>query len=368
MFRESVNNQIGKTIDEGLAGSGKIRRVMWGREERPLTVFVPWDCGHHCPFCTTKHEYETKYPAEKLDYFFARQKESLRRMLEYGFVDSVVFTGGEPLADLARLDELVEIARQGRGDIKIFVNTSLNLTEEQETRAIEYLRVCGAREDKVNGISVSLPYADVEMFNARGYAALTRLMRMQSWPYNFVRVNSVIRGNEGSAQIRKFVSAILATRKEFGVWSINFRKDYTECTQANLNDCRDPFLSTLMGMEDFTYQGHGGCLVCRNDVFWPRDDLMHRVTYHRGVESTSLRYGEFLVINDFVIKQDGEIRYDWTKGTLLPKCVMDALAGELHSDQSDWKWKNPDFSHSLVATGSPHGMTCRDVYSVERCG
>ena len=22
----------------------KIRRVMWGREERPLTVFVPWDC------------------------------------------------------------------------------------------------------------------------------------------------------------------------------------------------------------------------------------------------------------------------------------------------------------------------------------
>lgn len=285
MFRESVNNQIDKTIDVGLTGNRKIRRVMWGREECPLTVFVPWDCGHHCPFCTTKSEYEIKYPAEKIDYFFARQKVSLRRMLEYGFVDSVVFIGGEPLADLSRLDELVGIARQGRGDIKIF-----------------------------------------------------------------------------------FVSAILATRKEFGVWSINFRKDYTECTQASLNDCRDPFLSTLMGMEDFTYQGHGGCLVCRNDVFWPRDDLMHRVTYHRGVELTSLRYGDFLIINDFVIKQDGEIRYDWTKGALLPKCVMDALAGELHSDQSDWKWKNPDFSHSLVATGSPHGMTCRDVYSVERCG
>lgn len=152
--------------------SEKIRRVMWGREEGPLTVFVPWDCGHHCPFCTTKHEYETKYPAEKLDYFFNRQKGSLRRMLEYGFVDSVVFTGGEPLADLSRLDELVEIARQGRGDIKIFLNTSLNLTDDQETRAIEYLCSSGAREDKVNGISVSLPYADVEMFNAKGYAAL----------------------------------------------------------------------------------------------------------------------------------------------------------------------------------------------------
>ena len=70
MFRESVKYQIGKTIDEGLAGRGKIRRVMWGREERPLTLFVPWDCGHNCPFCMTKHEYETKYPPEKLDYFF----------------------------------------------------------------------------------------------------------------------------------------------------------------------------------------------------------------------------------------------------------------------------------------------------------
>ena len=115
--------------------SVKIRRVMWGREERPLTVFVPWDCGHHCPFCTTKHEYETKYPAEKIDYFFNRQKESLRRMLEYGFVDSVVLTGGEPLADIERLNELVSTVRRGNGDLKIYVNTSLNLTEEQESEA-----------------------------------------------------------------------------------------------------------------------------------------------------------------------------------------------------------------------------------------
>ena len=346
----------------------KIRRVMWGREERPLTVFVPWDCGHHCPFCTTKHEYATKYPAEKIDYFFTRQKESVRRMLEYGYVDSVVLTGGEPLADVTRLDELIGMIRESNNDIKIYVNTSLNLADEQEARAIEYLNLCGAREDKINGISVSLPYADVEMFNAKGYAALKRLVSAKPWPYNFIRVNSVIRGNEGSGQIRKFISAILELRRASGVWSINFRKDYSECTQANLNDCHDPLMDTLMGMEDLTYQGHGGCLVCRNDVFWPKDDFMHRITYHRGVEQTSLHYGDLLVINDFVIKQDGEIRYDWTEGSVLPKCVMDALAGPLHQSEIEWKWKNAAFSHSLVAVGSPNGMTCRDGYSVERCG
>jgi hypothetical protein len=279
-----------------------------------------------------------------------------------------VFTGGEPLADLERLDELVAIVRRSSCEVKIYANTSLNLTEEQESRAIEYLHLCGEREDKINGISVSLPYADVEMFNAKGYVALKRLVSAKPWPYNFIRVNSVIRGNEGGAQIRKFISAILEPRGEFGVRSINFRKDYTECTQANLNDCHDPFLSTLMGMEDLSYQGHGGCLVCRNDVFWPRGDMSHRVTYHRGVESTSLRYGDFLIINDLVIKQDGEIRYDWTDGAVLPKSVMDALAENLHPEQIDWKWKNPLFDHSLRIAGSANSMTCRDGYSVDRCG
>ena len=94
-----------------MTSNEKIRRVMWGREERSLTVFVPWDCGRNCPFCTTKSEYSLKYSAAKLDYYFERQKESLRRMLEYGFVDSIVFTGGEPLADVRRLGELVDIVR-----------------------------------------------------------------------------------------------------------------------------------------------------------------------------------------------------------------------------------------------------------------
>ena len=344
----------------------KVCRVMWGREERPLTVFVPWDCGHHCPFCTTKWEYSRKYQAARLDYYLERQKESLRRMLEYGFVDSVVFTGGEPFADVRHLDELVGIVRRCSRGLKIYVNTSMNFSEAQEREAFEYLR--NVDECPIDGISVSLPYADVEMFNARGWEALKRLAAGRSWPYNFMRVNSVVRGTEGETGIRRFIREILSMRGDPGVWSINFRKDYTECTQANLNDCHDPFLSTLMGMEDLCYQGHGGCLVCRNDVFWPRGDLMHRITYHRGVESTSLRYGEFLIINDFIIKQDGEIRYDWIDGAVLPKCVMDALAGELHPDQIDWKWKNHEFSHSLVVTGSANGMTCRDQYSVERCG
>ena len=206
------------------------------------TVFFG-GCDMRCPYCHNAELLDGTAPAvmddaELLAFLKKRQ----------GLLDGVCFTGGEPLVDLDRLDELVAIVRRSHGEVKIYANTSLNLTEEQESRAIEYLHLCGTREDKINGISVSLPYADVEMFNAKGYAALKSLLSVKPWPYNFIRVNSVIRGNEGSAQMRKFITAILEPCKEFGVWSINFRKDYTECTQANLNDCHDPFMDTLMGM------------------------------------------------------------------------------------------------------------------------
>lgn len=347
--------------------TAKIRRIMWGREERPLTVFVPWDCGHHCPFCTTKAEYETKYPAIKLDYFFERQKESLRRMLAYDFVNEVVLTGGEPLADIGRLRELVDIVTGGRAGTRLYINTSLNLTDEQETAAIRYLNRVGS--SKVDGISVSLPYADVSMMNARGYEALGRLIRVCGFKsYDWIRVNSVVRGCESAEQIRRFVKDIrrLEGGRGHGIWSINLRKDYTECDQSNLNDCNDPVMRTLMSMPDMPYKGHGGCLVCRNDVFWPDDDAMHRVTYHRGTERSSLRFGDLLVINDFVIKQDGEIRYDWADGTALPRRVMDVLTRR-EATEDEWKWKNADFSRSLSLSGSAREMSCRDL-GVERCG
>ncbi len=356
-----------------------IRRVMWGRLERPVTVFVPWDCGHHCPFCTTKHEYEKKYPQSKLDYYFKRQKESLRRLLEYRFFDDIVFTGGEPLADLERLDELIDLVRRfddpeshsGVSRHNVYINTSLNFPDGKEDDIFRYL--CRESERKrIDGISVSLPYADVSMTNAKGYALLRRIVPkcFGKMSYTWVRINSVVKGNESAEQIRSFVRDIKRAEgaSDYGIWSINFRKNYSECNQANLNDCFDPMMQTLMSMPDMEYVGGGGCLVCRNDVFWPDGDMMHRVTYHRGTELTSLRFGDLLVINDVVVKQDGEIRYDWNDGAVLSKCAMDALAKKKTHDDLEWKWKNHFFSTCVGNVPQVGRMTCRDHYSAERCG
>ena len=331
----------------------RISRVMWGRAERPLTVFVPWDCGHHCPFCTTKAEYLTRYPASRLDYFFARQKESIRRILSYRFVDEIVLTGGEPLADVPRLRELLAVIRdECRFEGKVYINTSLNFDDAKARAALSFLQET-ARRESVSGISVSLPYADVRMMNARGFALMMRVRKESALPMCWLRVNSVVTGNESEEQLRSFVHDVMGRDgcEGGGEWfgSINLRKDYTTCNQANLNDCFDPTMKTLMGMKGLTYWGGGGCLVCRNDVFVPDDCGYTRIVYHRGIESTSLLYGDLLVINDLVIKQDGEIRYDWDEGTQLPKRVMDAFCEKDDPVEVEWKWKNPLFSMRLAA-------------------
>lgn len=348
----------------------KIRRVMWGREERTATVFVPWDCGFNCPFCTTKAEYGSMYPAKRLEYNFNRQKESVRRLLAYGFIDTVVITGGEPLADISRLKELIGvIRRKGTAWPKVYINTSLNVADDVEDEVLRFLFL--ACDGLVDGISVSLPYANVRITNPRGYALLGRFTREcpHDWPDTWIRVNSVVKGNESTDILYRFIFDIrtLETSNRPGIWSINLRKDYTTCNQANLNDCFDPIMQTLMSMEEISYKGSEGCLVCRGDTFLPDEDPFYRLIYHRGTENTSLRFGELMVMNDIVIKQDGEIRYDWKQGTALPKRVMDAFCGVENEGEKEWKWKNPVFSSDLTVQRGFGEETCRDRHEM-KCG
>ena len=63
-----------------------------------VTIFVPYDCKNHCPFCINKGEYAdlTGFSAEKIC-------QSIRRMDAITPRCDFVFTGGEPLADLVKI-------------------------------------------------------------------------------------------------------------------------------------------------------------------------------------------------------------------------------------------------------------------------
>ena len=63
-----------------------------------VTVFVPYDCKNHCPFCINKEEY-----ADMTGFSLDKICESIRRMDSITPYCDFVFTGGEPLADLEAL-------------------------------------------------------------------------------------------------------------------------------------------------------------------------------------------------------------------------------------------------------------------------
>ena len=71
------------------------------KEGPTVTMFVPYDCNNSCPFCVNKEEYR-KSSSFDLDRCY-RSLDLLDRIFPH---NDVVFTGGEPLAELEALEDI----------------------------------------------------------------------------------------------------------------------------------------------------------------------------------------------------------------------------------------------------------------------
>ena len=87
-----------------------------------VTVFVPYDCNNHCPFCINKQEYEdcTGFSLEAI-------LRSIRTMDEITPACDFVFTGGEPLANLDALQQMLDAIPPTH---KIYINTTFPVQQQ----------------------------------------------------------------------------------------------------------------------------------------------------------------------------------------------------------------------------------------------
>ena len=74
-----------------------------GRSNLALTIFVPYDCPNHCPFCTSKSEY-----ANTENFNIDKITASLKKIGNIRYISDIVITGGEPFADLTKLQYLLD--------------------------------------------------------------------------------------------------------------------------------------------------------------------------------------------------------------------------------------------------------------------
>ena len=191
-----------------------------------VTVFVPYDCNNHCPFCINKKEY-----ADCTGFSLDAILDSIRTMDAITPRCDFVFTGGEPLANLEALQKMLDFTRRTRDKITC-MNVSRHLVKYVEESP-----------DEVLG-QITCP----------------------------TRINCVLYKKYPAEKLPQYVERFLP----YGI-PIQFRYDYTETTPENLYDQdHDPILQDLKRL--FTYRGLDGCRM-RNGFHFEYKGL--HMTYHK---------------------------------------------------------------------------------------
>lgn len=254
-----------------------------------VTVFAPYDCGNHCPFCINKGEY-----ADTSCFSLDRIIKSIRTMDLITPNCDFVFTGGEPFADREALQKMFDALPDTH---RIFINTTLPVFPGQsEEDIIEFTE---RNRDKITCINVSR--------HLRRYVEESpdsMLWRLAT-P---TRVNCVLYDNYPS----EYIPVYLERWVEHKI-PVQFRYDYTATTPENLYDRDgDRILSDLSAIS--TYRGLTGCRMRNGFVF---DYRGLEITYHKTLPYSTILEKDpkdgitYAIIYDIVIKQNGEIRSDW---------------------------------------------------------
>ena len=294
-----------------------------------VTVFVPYNCNNHCPFCVNKEEY-----ADMTGFSVENICKSIRKMNELTPYCDFVFTGGEPFANLDSLQKMLDIIPTTHN---VYINTTLPVSEHQSEDDI--VAFTKKNRHKITCINVSRHMQHYVQESNDG------LLAKLAVPF---RINCVLYKNYPVKDMIPYMERFI---KIAGA-SIQFRFDYTETTPANLYDEKqDKILHDLKKLARFT-----GLDGCRMRCGFHFDYKGMELTYHKTlpystiVERDSSNGIVYDILYDILIKQTGEIHSDWD-GTVLNLDAYTNVAYEPY----DLKWlqrkeiRNPYVAPPCVA-------------------
>ena len=110
-----------------------------------VTIFVPYDCRNHCPFCINKKEY-----ADCTGFSVEAILRSIAVMDAITPECDFVFTGGEPFAQLGDLQRMLDAIP---GTHKVYINTTFPV--QPGCSAEEMIDFTRRNADKITCINVS---------------------------------------------------------------------------------------------------------------------------------------------------------------------------------------------------------------------
>ena len=256
-----------------------------GRNNLAATIYVPYDCDNNCPFCTSKIEYRQHFPN------VGRIVQALKSLVDNPLIQDIVFTGGEPLANMTILKMLVDITRnKGKN---VFINTTF---PKDSHNSLFYL----LEEGNVSGINISRHESSYEQDSKLFYnIAPDWLISRISVP---VKINAVV------TNVDSFITKLPAMINRWNKPNIRLciRHDFRTTTFTNLHTLTDdPILNYLI--QNYSFESHTFCDVCDTVNF------EEGISYHRGMEHSSIKMGDTVIVNDIIVFPDGFIAYDWDR-------------------------------------------------------
>lgn len=265
-----------------------------------VSVMIPWDCKNNCPFCVSKKEYQT------YEMNVDRVRNSLDKMLRNNYWCDVVFTGGEPLANLSELNNLLNIVKIKQADNKsrhhVYINTSL-----PPSSTAEFGRLCSwlkENESYIDGLNISHHLKNWTHTTDDFDEKLEILNELTS-----VRLNCVLYGNPTRVEIVDYINKYAYNYN----YKIQFRKDYTTVTEENLYQFDSDRYYRLF--KELSEEVKCPNVKIEGSNFRWNYRFLPNCSYHVTLPYSTMEVmheGEYYQhINDIIIRPNGDITTDW---------------------------------------------------------
>ncbi|MBR2674804.1 MAG: radical SAM protein [Mogibacterium sp.] len=249
-----------------------------------VTMLVPYDCNNLCPFCVNKKEYR-----DISSFDLDRCYQSLDLMNRVFPHNDIVLTGGEPLANLETLRDILSHIEEGH---HIYINTTLPVSEGSSIEKVaDFLN---AHADRISCVNVSrhlkhyVRECSDEIFN---------LLKVKT------RINCVVFEDAKEEATKEKLIAFL---DRFKGRDIQLRANYSLLTLENVFDKENDNLFKLIS-EVCEYKCDLEIEKFRTGYVFERNGS--RITYHKTLPFAKIDG----VIGDIIIRQTGLIYDDWNE-------------------------------------------------------
>ena len=249
-----------------------------------VTMFVPYDCNNACPFCVNKKEYrDTSLFSLERCY---KSLDLLNRVFPH---NDVVLTGGEPLAELHTLGDILDHIDDRHN---VYINTTLPVADNQTMQ--EVADELNKHADKISCMNVS---RHLKHYVKECDDAIFDLLKFRH------RINCVIfedaREPETKVKLEKFLD-------RFAGHEVQLRANYSYLNLDNVFDKNDDSLFKLI-CEIADYKGDLEKERFRTGFVFERNGS--KITYHKTLPFAKVDG----VVGDIIVRQTGRIYDDWNE-------------------------------------------------------